>query len=117
MPSPAASAAAIAMPMASAASTAVLRKVSMLLLACARPCSVQAAWPRRMSPQNSSSTGASLIQGMVPIQSATLAIFAASRVTMMEYCCRSDFEGADCAAARTVSSSGSGDVVARRSGA
>ena len=60
-----------------------------------------------MSPQNSSSTGASLIQGMVPIQSATLPILPASRVTMMEYCCRSDFDGADCAAASTVASNGS----------
>ena len=52
-------------------------------------------------------------QGMVPIQSATLAIFAGSRVTTIEYCCRSDLDGADCAAARMVSSSGSGTSSAR----
>jgi hypothetical protein len=44
---------------------------------------------------------------MVPIQSATFAIFTGSRVTMMEYCCRSDLDGADCAAASTVSSTAS----------
>ena len=61
-----------------------------------------------MSPQKNRKTGASLIQGMVPIQSATAAIFAASCTTTMEYCCRSDLLGADCAAASRVRSSGSG---------
>ena len=32
----------------------------------------------------------------------------AGRVTRIEYCCRSDFEGADCAPASTASSSASG---------
>ena len=61
-----------------------------------------------MSPHQTRNTGAWQIQSMVPIQSAIRLIRAGSRITTTEYCCRSDFAGADCAAASSVSSRGSG---------
>ena len=108
MPSPTASAAAMNAPMASAQSTAVLRNVSRLLFACGIPCRSHRRCPRRMSPHHTRKTGALAIQSIVPIQSATCLIRARSRITTTEYCCKSDFAGADCAAASSPSSSGSG---------
>ena len=93
---------------ASEQSTAVLRNVSRLLLACGMPCCSHRRWLRRMSPHHTRNTGAVAIQSIVPIQSAICLMRAASRITTTEYCCRSDLVGADCAAASSASSSESG---------
>ena len=68
-----------------------------------------------MSPHQTRNTGAVAIQSMVPIQSAICLMRGASRITTTEYCCRSDFAGADCAAASSASSrlSGTGRSVYR----
>ena len=93
---------------ASEQSTAVFRNVSRLLLACGMSCNSHRRWPRRMSPHQTRNTGAVAIQSIVPIQSAICLMRGASRITTTEYCCRSDFAGADCAAASSASSNESG---------
>ena len=66
-----------------------------------------------MSPHQTRNTGAVAIQSIVPIQSAMRLMRARSRITTTEYCCRSDFVGADCAAASSASSSVSGTGSSR----
>ncbi len=103
----------MAKPIASAASALALSSVSRLSFACSCPARAQMSRPRRTSAQNSRNTGASAIQGMVPTQPAMAAMGAGSVSTTMEYCCRSLFDGALCAAASTACNTRSGTGSAR----
>ena len=60
--------------------------------------------PRRMSAQKRKKTPQSAIQAISGSSVATKSFFSCSRTTMMLYWLRSDFEGADCAQARSISS-------------
>ncbi len=66
-----------------------------------------------MSAQNIRKTGASAIHGIDAVRPATAARKSGSCTTMIAYCCRSDFEGADWAQASSTSSNASGTGCAR----
>ena len=107
-PSPSAAAAVMKPCKTSPASTAAFMNMSSVSFGNGRPRSSATRRMRRLSPQNTMKSGAVAIQGMSGIQPPMVACLARSLTSTIATCWRSDFDGAESAAASTISSTSSG---------
>jgi hypothetical protein len=107
-PSPSASAAVMKACSASPASTAAFMNMSSVSLGKGRARSRLTRRMRRWSPQNTMKSGACAIHGMSGIHPPMVVCFARSFTSTIPTCWRSDFDGAESAAARAISSTSSG---------